>query len=429
MKFYSTVLLLFLGFAGFGQDFHRCYTHEAMLAQEEKTPGYLAGANEAFERAKYASLQDRAEVLTIPVVVHIVYNTADENLADSVIFNQIASLNADYRRLNADAENVRDTFNTIVGDTFIEFQLASFDPEGNATTGITRTNTDVTSFFSLALSPAEGVKQTSEGGIDAWDPSRYLNIWVCDMSLFGTVFLLGYATPPTGLPHWPEGSTDGLADGVVIQYQAFGSNNPNPLVAGGETIDVQGRTATHEVGHYLGLRHIWGDGDCAEQDGVDDTPNAIDQSGSCNLEANTCVDAIAVLGDLPDMVENYMDYSPETCQNSFTLGQVALMRGVLEVHRTDLITDNPALGIEPFSFSQSQISLFPNPAAGSVNLTLNAQNEPVFVDVLNETGQLIRAEIIDAGVTELRMTDLSKGIYFVRITLGDQADVRRLVIL
>jgi len=429
MKKLGFIVFLFAGFAGFSQTFTPCYTHEAMLAQEEKTPGYLAGVNEVFDRAKLIGSQDRADVLTIPVVVHIVFNTAAENLPDSVIYNQIATLNADYRRLNADADNVRDTFNTIVGDTFIEFQLAAFDPDGNPTNGITRTNTDVTSFFSLALSPAEGVKSAAEGGIDPWDQSRYLNIWVCDMSLFGTVFLLGYATPPDGLPHWPEGSVDGLGDGVVIQYEAFGSNNPNPLVAGGGTIDVRGRTATHEVGHYLGLRHIWGDGDCAEQDGVDDTPNAIDQSGSCDLEANTCVDAILGLGDLPDMVENYMDYSPETCQNSFTLGQVALMRGVLEVERFDLVTDNPALGIEKFSLTPSQVNLFPNPATTVVNLSFPAQNEPVLVEILNETGQITRRETLNAGTTALQLNDLAKGIYFVRIALGDQIEVKRLVVL
>ena len=429
MKFYYTLFTALLGISAYSQDFHRCYTHEAMLEQEEKTPGYLAGVNEAFDRAKYANLQDRAEVLTIPVVVHIVFNSDAENLADSVIFNQIATLNADYRRVNADADNLRDTFNTIVGDTFIEFQLATVDPDGNPTTGITRTNTDVTSFFSIALSPAEGVKQTAEGGIDAWDPSRYLNIWVCDMSLFETVFLLGYATPPSGLPHWPEGSTDGLADGVVIQYQAFGSNNPNPLVAGGGAIDVRGRTATHEVGHYLGLRHIWGDGDCVEQDGVDDTPNAVDQSGSCALAANTCVDDILDLGDLPDMVENYMDYSPETCQNSFTLGQVAIMRGVLEIQRFDLVNDNPALGLKNNQVTVSSFDIYPNPAKNQVTLAFDPNGSNRTVKVYTETGQLVWIENLQDGASTLMLDLLQKGIYLVELSSDEAIETKRLIVL
>ena len=115
------------------------------------------------------------------------------------------------------------------------------------------------------MTDLEKVKSTADGGIDPWDQSRYLNIWVCDMSIFGVTALLGYATPPAGLPNWPPGSSGTLGDGVVIQYQAFGSNNPNQI---GQGIVVKGRTPSHEVGHYLGLRHIWGDGDCTAEDGI-----------------------------------------------------------------------------------------------------------------------------------------------------------------
>ena len=414
---------------GFSQEFHRCYTHQALLEQEAKNPGYLTHVNETFERAKLTGSQDREDVYTIPVVVHIVFNTPEENLPDSVIYNQIASLNADYRRLNLDAGNVRDTFNTIVGDTYINFVLASFDPDGNPTTGITRTNTDVESFLSLELSPAEGVKSAAEGGVDPWDQSRYLNIWVCDMSLFGTVFLLGYATPPDGLPHWPDGSVDGLADGVVIQYEAFGSNNPNPLIAGGGEIDVRGRTATHEVGHYLGLRHIWGDGDCTQEDGVDDTPNAVDQSNQdCDIEKNTCTDDIGDLGDLPDMVENYMDYSAETCQNSFTLGQIELMRGVILTERFDLIDNNPALGTESITMDELQFQLYPNPSRGSVTLVMNGETEINQVNLVAETGQVIQTFTPQNGQKTIEFTQLPKGVYFVQIANNETIRTEKLII-
>lgn len=414
---------------GFSQEFHRCYTHQALLEQESKNPGYLTHVNETFERAKLTGSQDREDVYTIPVVVHIVFNTPEENLPDSVIYNQIASLNADYRRLNLDAGNVRDTFNTIVGDTYINFVLASFDPDGNPTTGITRTNTDVESFLSLELSPAEGVKSAAEGGVDPWDQSRYLNIWVCDMSLFGTVFLLGYATPPDGLPHWPDGSVDGLADGVVIQYEAFGSNNPNPLIAGGGEIDVRGRTATHEVGHYLGLRHIWGDGDCTQEDGVDDTPNAVDQSNQdCDIEKNTCTDDIGDLGDLPDMVENYMDYSAETCQNSFTLGQIELMRGVILTERFDLIDNNPALGAESITMDELQFQLYPNPSRGSVTLVMNGETEINQVNLVAETGQVIQTFTPQNGQKTIEFTQLPKGVYFVQIANNETIRTEKLII-
>ncbi len=429
MKKFTLFVSALICLNGFSQDFHRCYTHQALLEQEANNPGYLTHVNETFERAKLTGSQDREDVYTIPVVVHIVFNTPEENLPDSVIYNQIASLNADYRRLNLDAGNVRDTFNSIVGDTYINFELAAFDPDGNPTTGITRTNTAETSFFSLALSPAEGVKSTAEGGIDPWDQSRYLNIWVCDMSLFGTVFLLGYATPPDGLPHWPDGSVDGLSDGVVIQYEAFGSNNPNPLIAGGGEVDVRGRTTTHEVGHYLGLRHIWGDGDCTQEDGVDDTPNAVDQSNQdCDIEKNTCTDDIGDLGDLPDMVENYMDYSAETCQNSFTLGQIELMRGVILTERFELIDNNPALSTESMTNDELKIQLYPNPSQGSVTLVMKGETEIIQVNLVAETGQVIQTLIPQNGQKLIEFTQLPKGVYFVQISNNETIRTEKLII-
>jgi hypothetical protein len=158
MKKFTLFVSALICLNGFSQEFHRCYTHQALLEQEANNPGYLTHVNETFERAKLTGSQDREDVYTIPVVVHIVFNTPEENLPDSVIYNQIASLNADYRRLNLDAGNVRDTFNSIVGDTYINFELAAFDPDGNPTTGITRTNTAETSFFQSGSFTCRGGK-------------------------------------------------------------------------------------------------------------------------------------------------------------------------------------------------------------------------------------------------------------------------------
>lgn len=410
----------------FSQQHHHCATHTSMLEYDAAHPGYMQSVNDAFSRAKQHQSQDRSTVYTIPVVVHIVYNTPEENLHDSVIFNQIERLNEDYRRLNADTINTRDTFNTIVGDTFIEFQLAMFDPSGNPTTGITRTATDVESFLGSGTFPADGVKSTSAGGIDPWDQSHYLNIWVCDMSFFGSPFLLGYATPPADLPHWPAGSTDGLSDGVVIQYQAFGSNNPNALDLGTGPLEVLGRTATHEIGHYLGLRHIWGDGDCTAEDGIDDTPNAAAESSQdCNFSNNTCVDNIGVLGDLPDMVENYMDYSAESCQNSFTQGQVDMMRNILEVYRYDLINGNPAIGFE--EENHTHFSIYPNPANGNVLIT-NLESENIQISIVTETGQFVQTMLL-ASHEELSLEGLTAGIYFISFQSENGSEVKKLIVL
>lgn len=402
----------------------KCATHDLMLHQESLTPGYMQSVEDAFNRAKENQSGDRATLYTIPVVVHIVYEDAAENLDDSVIFNQIQRLNEDFRRLNADTVNTRNDFLTIVGDSEIEFELATVDPDGNPTTGITRTSTTVGSFLAVGGFPAEGVKSTADGGIDPWNQADYLNIWVCDMSLFGTPSILGYATPPNNLPHWPAGSSDNMSDGVVIQYQAFGANNPNILDAGGGPIDVQGRTLVHEVGHYLGLRHIWGDGGCTEEDGIDDTPNAADQANqTCNFSSNTCTDNIGTLGDLPDMVENYMDYSTEVCQNSFTLGQIDMMRSIIENYRWELVNGTPASTSE---LSQFDFGMFPNPTSDVVTITGIPQDNTTLT-IYSKSGQVIR-QIVNPQSTE-EIGDLPKGMYIVQLLSEQGSAVKKLIVL
>ncbi|MEX1191128.1 MAG: M43 family zinc metalloprotease [Brumimicrobium sp.] len=412
---------LLLGSTTIAQDvsqIERCYSHKAIEYQESLTPGYEGHVDEQFEIAKnhQQTKTNRSSHYTIPVVVHIVHNTTDQNLADSVIHRQIETLNEDYQRKNADTVNMRSDFDIVKGSPNIHFMLAQVDPDGNPTTGITRTETSEESFgdfglFTGDMSTLEKVKQTSEGGIDPWDQEKYLNIWVCNMSIMGSPMLLGFATPPSGLSNWPSGSVPNLSDGVVMQYQAFGDNNPNELDMGEGPINVRGRTTTHEVGHYLGLRHIWADGDCSKQDGIDDTPNADDQSEfDCDDTKNTCTDAIQGQ-DLPDMIENYMDYSAETCQNSFTQGQVDLMRGVLENQRYDLVHNNSA------SLSKNDIiatSLYPNPTDNSINITFsNGGADEVTIFDLN--GKELLSIKDQKSSYKLDVSSFEKGIYFAKI--------------
>ena len=422
MKFviYITLVTAFIGGATAQTiEIPRCATPTAIEYQESLTAGYKQLVKNSFLEAKNHSQNNESKstpLYTIPVVVHIVHNTPEQNIPDSVIHNQIQILNEDYGRGNADTMNMRADFDIVKGNPRIHFQLAQIDPDGFPTTGITRTNTSLNTFGSLAIilgdmSDLERVKSTANGGIDPWDQSRYLNIWVCNMSVgFGgqeVTALLGYATPPAGLPNWPPGSTGSLSDGVVIQYQAFGRNNPNPLDAGAGPIDVRGRTPVHEVGHYLGLRHIWGDGDCNEQDGIDDTPNADAESQQdCDQNKNTCTDNIQGV-DLPDMIENYMDYSAETCQNSFTQGQVDLMHGVLELQRYDLVHNNPA---SLNTLTGVYYSVYPNPAEDLINID-GLSNEKV--SVINLFGQTV---IEEDNTNELNITGLSEGTYLLKIS-------------
>jgi hypothetical protein len=233
-------------------------------------------------------------VINIPVVVHVLYNNSTENISDAQILSQITVLNEDFRRTNADADNVWSQ----AADSEIEFCMATSDPSGNPTNGITRTSTNTTAFGTN-----DQMKFNSSGGKDAWPAGDYLNVWVCDIS--GGI--LGYA-------QFPGGSAS--TDGVVIDYQYFGT-----IGTASAPFDL-GRTATHEVGHWLNLRHIWGDGPCSADDFVTDTPSSDAANYGCALGHVSCSST--------DMVQNYMDYSDDACMNLYTAGQKNRMRALFE---------------------------------------------------------------------------------------------------
>jgi hypothetical protein len=250
-----------------------------------------------------------AKLITIPVVVHVVHRTADENISDAQVKSQIAALNRDYRASNADKSKVPAAWQSLLIDSKIQFALATKDPGGKQTTGITRTATKASSFGA-----DDTVKSSSTGGVNAWPSDRYLNIWAC--SLGGG--LLGYAQFPGG---------PAKTDGVVILYSAFGTKD-----AVKAPFD-QGRTATHEVGHFLGLRHIWGDrNDCSGNDFVADTPAAQQANfGKPKFPHITCNN-----GPNGDMFMNYMDYVDDKAMFMFTTGQVARMNATLAGPRKKL---------------------------------------------------------------------------------------------
>ena len=245
-------------------------------------------------------------VVTIPVVFHIVYRTETENISDAQIQTQLDVLNADFRRLNSDAD---DTWPQ-AADTQIEFCLASFDPQGNPTTGILRVPTTVNGFGTN-----DAVKFSSQGGSDAWPYTDYLNFWVCNIG--GGI--LGYAQFPGG---------NAATDGVVNGYQYTGT-----IGTATAPFDL-GRTATHEVGHWLNLRHIWGDGSCGASDFVDDTPDSDGPNYGCAIGNVAC--------STVDMVQNYMDYSDDACMNLFTQGQTDRMLALFQPggFRESLLTSN-----------------------------------------------------------------------------------------
>ena len=258
-------------------------------------------------------------VITIPVVVHVVYNTSSENISDAQIFSQMDVLNADFRRTNSDVSNTPVVWQNIAADCEIDFCLATVDPNGASTTGITRTSTSQTS-FSIS---SDNVKSSSGGGVDPWPQDDYLNIWVCDLG----GGLLGYATPPS---NWTNPD-----DGVVIGYRYFGTTGVVQAPYN------KGRTATHEVGHWLNLDHIWGDNNCGN-DQCNDTP--VQQSSNYGCPSFPSTSNCTGNGSNGDMYMNYMDYTNDACMNLFTNDQKSRMISAINQYRPELLNHNLCSG-------------------------------------------------------------------------------------
>ncbi|TVQ44198.1 MAG: T9SS C-terminal target domain-containing protein [Saprospirales bacterium] len=377
-------------------------------------PEYMDRVRATFEEARMNGITPYRgqEIYTIPVVVHVVWNEEEENLHDSIIIDQIRIMNEDFRRLNPDAENLRPIFWDRVGDPGIEFELVAIE------------RVQTTALFTPSLTALpDQLKRSADGGSDAWDPERYMNLWVCKLqplTVFGIQLgqVLGYAYPPANLDNWPEGSSapSPEVDGVVVDYRIFGRNNPLEIDPGtGESVSGYGRTTIHEIGHYLGLRHIWGDvlfGDgCSEDDGVEDTPNqAAASNWACDTTVNSC---ISPLDSLPDMIENYMDYSDERCMNSFTNGQIAIMRAVLEGPRSGLL--QPVSTRE--EILEKSYSIYPNPSAvGIFNYSLYSMNgEHLKYQVFDQMGRLIQSGDIQSRQGAIDLSGNIPGLYFLRL--------------
>ena len=459
MKNLLVALSLLLCLPLFSQDFKTCGDALVKHQLEKKYPGVSKIINQTFEEAK-DNASSRAVVLRIPVVFHVVYNNDDQNLSDELLRSQIDVLNEDFRRLNSNASETRDMFLPIAADAEIEFFLAGEDPQGNQSSGITRTFTDLTTFINISISDLveafgecgtdfndpdvlacfdeffanseaidlDAMKSSETGGKDAWDPSRYLNIWVANLGLDAMggdpiPFILGFAYPPMEAPNWPEDVfPDELEkkDGVVLHYQIVGRDNPFSGALAG--LNDQGRTCVHEVGHYLGLRHIWGDGDCTMDDGISDTPAAASDS-QATTDVNSCIDFhdkdSCSDDSFPDMVENYMDYSSESCQNMFTNEQVALMRSMLEGPRSGLLENQVSSIYEP----KEEFSVFPNPTTGLISI-MSDKNSDLQINVFDSKGRFI----LSTSSSQFEIPAHSSGIYFLEIKSSNISSFKKIVL-
>lgn len=341
-----------------------------------------------------------APVITIPVVIHVLYQTAEQNISDGRIQSQIKILNDDFRKRNSDTSLIPAAFASLSADCGIQFELAKQDPEGRPTTGIIRKRTDQVSW-----QQDDKMKFSASGGNDAWDSRYYLNIWVCNLNRS----LLGYATFPGAAPE---------KDGVVIRTDVFG-------ISGSQSSSYsRGRTTTHEVGHWLNLKHLWGDADCGD-DGVEDTPPQKTFNSGCpsfpHVSPNSC-------NPLPsgDMFMNFMDFSDDACLHMFTFGQRQRIQQLfLPAGPRASFLQSAALD-EPWNFTdvpvnennaaRSLLNVFPNPA--SEQITLRSADRHILKEgaysIYDFTGRLV----ISGFVTDsryIRIHRLKSGIYLIRI--------------
>jgi len=359
------------------------------------------------ESALISSSARAAEVktITIPVIVHILYHYPNENISDEIVASQIAALNRDFRKLNDDTAKIPAVFKPLAADCGIEFRLAAVDAAGKKTSGIIHKYTPVTNW-----EMDDKIKFSSEMGDDAWDASSYLNIWV------GTMTANGYSSSP-GDP--------ASKDGIVIGNRSFG------IVNGGKY--NKGRTAVHETGHWLGLKHLWGDTYCGD-DGITDTPKQQTFTSGCPSTVRISCNN----GPFGDMYMNYMDFTNDDCLVMFTEGQKQKMRSLFEAGgpRNSLLSSN-GLGFptgESSSLPDSaprwlHVQIYPNPVVSQ--LTINMEYDPRWigkeVKLMNINGQLVLKQLISSRILKMDVSHLTPGIYFISAEKAGEKMLQKIV--
>ncbi len=292
------------------------------------------------------------QTIVIPVVVHVLYYNSFENISEEQIKSQIDAINADFSRSNTDFSKVPSVFAKFSGNANIRFELAKTDPKGRVTNGIERKKSS-----RMMWSDDDKIKSSAFGGAEPWDAKSYLNVWICNT----VPGLTGYATVP---------GSDLSKDGVVVRYDAFGTLGKVSFPF------HKGRTLTHEVGHWLGLQHLWGSKQCGD-DGIEDTPKQ--RSGN---SGDPVFPKLTTCNGTPDgeMFMNFMDFTNDASMGMFTEGQKNAMRNQFSsTGKRNTFLQSKGLSTSwndtPASFESTatkQISIYPNPVvSGNISISLN----------------------------------------------------------
>jgi len=378
--------------------------------------------------------------INIPIVIHIVHKSTHSNIgvgtniSNAQIEDALRILNEDYSKTNPEYPNPpRNTFLNYWDNPDIKFCLATTDPNGNATNGITRTSTTKSSFD--ADNESNDMKRINTLGKDGWDPSKYLNIWICNLSNSGGGMTLGYSYLP-GLPSW-----NAWKDGLVVDFQYFGT-------IGGASPSSDGRTATHEIGHYLGLMHTFcedsdtqGNPICCDNDNnswsgnIDDTPatkGIYFGSVITSTNNNTCDDLSynnTFTTNVLDMDENFMAYSSTSWM--FTFGQVNVMNATLNGYRSSLKNSNVSMNCDESvvtglnNYQLENLDIHPNPSLGKLNIASADK-----INTLSVTN-IIGEEILFIKYFSEKTIDLSSyknGVYFINISTDKGTHIEKIIL-
>lgn len=352
----------------------------------------------------------RSEV-TLPVVFHVVYRTDEENISDLQIQSQIDILNRDFGFISDNIGNVPGEFYPLGGDTGLRFCLASVDPDGNPTAGITRTQTTVRYIGTHRESNGRfSVHYDSYGGVDGWDPNRYINVWVAEADgILGNAYLPGTA-------QYPE------EDGIVMDPHFVGAVGLAAL----SFPFHRGHSLTHELGHYFGLLHIWGlgNGGCQEDDGIDDTPLQERPYIGCPAYPQySCGSS--------DMFMNYMDYTDDRCLALFTRGQIDQMQAILVNFRPLLMENQTSCGIpDTGKASVSDALIFYAPVSRQIVIDLQrTDNTDRTVELFAADGRLVVSGKWQYGnIYWIDTKGIPPGLFVVRLEENGEHTAQKVIV-